>query len=443
MSADLAEVAVERWSADQVAAVAPDPSSLKAARGLGTAKWQDPGAEGSSLWGLCKGSATYQVCVDLAEPAYRCSCPSRKFPCKHALGLLLLWSAGGVGASEPPPWVGEWRAARVERATKAEQRSEKRQSDPAAQRAAARRADKRDERIATGAAELDRWLSDQIRDGLAELGSAGYQHFDTVAARLVDAQATGLAGAVKRLAELAVGDQPDDLLAELSLLHLLTRAYARLDELPEPLAATVRARVGGGVSTEQVLAAEPVRDVWQVIGTRDEIDERLTTRRVWLRGQKTDRPALVLSFAVAGQPLAADLVVGTRIDAEMCFYPGAAPLRALVSRRHGPAVACPEPANPVGMDAALAEFAAALAADPWLDAWPGVLGAAVLVPPAGRDSVWAIMTGDEATLVHPAVDAPWRLAAATGGHPAPVAVEFTPYGVRPLAAWLGGTVVRP
>jgi len=29
----------------------------------------------------------------LSEPAFKCSCPSRKFPCKHGLGLLLLYAS--------------------------------------------------------------------------------------------------------------------------------------------------------------------------------------------------------------------------------------------------------------------------------------------------------------------------------------------------------------
>ncbi|MBB5870965.1 hypothetical protein F4553_004344 [Allocatelliglobosispora scoriae] len=443
MSADLAEASVERWSADQVAALAPDPSSLKAARGLGAAKWQDPGVAGTSLWGLCKGSATYQVCVDLAEPAYRCSCPSRKFPCKHALGLLLLWSAGSVGTGEPPAWMAEWRASRAERAAKAEKRAEKSEADPAAIRAAARRAEKRDERVSAGVADLDRWVTDQIRDGLAGLSHAGYQHFDTVAARMVDAAAPGLATAVRRLAGLAVAGNADALLAELSLLHLLTRAYARIDELPEPLAATVRGRIGTPTPAEQILATEPARDVWQVVGSRDEVDERLTTRRVWLRGRASGQAALVLSFAVAGQPLAADLVVGTEVEADICFYPGAVRLRALVAKRHGAAASCSAPAGAVGIDAAVAEFAAAIAAEPWLDAWPVLLHEAVLAPPTTPQAVWTVATGGHAMPLHPGAPSPWRLAAATGGRPSTIAAELTPAGLRPLAGWTETGVVRP
>ncbi len=47
--------------------------------------------------GLCAGSGKdpYQTVVDLG-PRYQCSCPSRKFPCKHALALLLSWAKGTV-----------------------------------------------------------------------------------------------------------------------------------------------------------------------------------------------------------------------------------------------------------------------------------------------------------------------------------------------------------
>jgi SWIM zinc finger len=50
------------------------------------------------VWGLCAGSGKrpYQTVVDLTGPAYKCSCPSRKFPCKHALALLLNWADDGA-----------------------------------------------------------------------------------------------------------------------------------------------------------------------------------------------------------------------------------------------------------------------------------------------------------------------------------------------------------
>ncbi|MFD0890078.1 SWIM zinc finger family protein, partial [Streptosporangium algeriense] len=103
---------IERWNRDQVLALAPDAPSRKAAQGVSSpGKWSGAGATAEAVWGECAGSGSkpYRACVDLSEPAYRCSCPSRKFPCKHALGLLLLWSADAVPtAEEPADWVGEW-----------------------------------------------------------------------------------------------------------------------------------------------------------------------------------------------------------------------------------------------------------------------------------------------------------------------------------------------
>ena len=106
---------IQRWSRDQVLALAPDAPSKKAAQGVATpGKWSLRGTTGDVVFGECKGSGAkpYLAAVDLTEPAYRCSCPSRKFPCKHALGLLLLWSADEVPEAEAvPPWTAEWLAS--------------------------------------------------------------------------------------------------------------------------------------------------------------------------------------------------------------------------------------------------------------------------------------------------------------------------------------------
>src|SRR3954447_8623796 len=84
-----------RWSVQAVEKVAPDAASLAAGRKLAApGPWSETGSTESLLWGKCQGSGKtpYQVSIDLNGPAYRCSCPSRKFPCKHALALLLLWA---------------------------------------------------------------------------------------------------------------------------------------------------------------------------------------------------------------------------------------------------------------------------------------------------------------------------------------------------------------
>src|ERR1700754_3967432 len=107
----VAPVQVERWSTLQVETLAPDASSLNAAHGLsGAASWKATGRLDDILWGVYH---RYQVCVDLSGPAYKCSCPSRKVPCKHALGLLMRWAESDVSDAEAPAFVHEWQAARA------------------------------------------------------------------------------------------------------------------------------------------------------------------------------------------------------------------------------------------------------------------------------------------------------------------------------------------
>lgn len=60
------------------------------------------------------GKEPYRTQADLNGPAFQCSCPSRKFPCKHSLGLLLLLVGNPARVSEaaPPDWVSDWTAKR-------------------------------------------------------------------------------------------------------------------------------------------------------------------------------------------------------------------------------------------------------------------------------------------------------------------------------------------
>src|SRR5262245_45411607 len=108
------------WTVDQVLGLATDDGSAKAGQGLARAsKWKELGQTAHALWGAIQGSGEdpYRVRIDLTEPAFKCSCPSRKIPCKHGLGLLLILAEhpGTVPTATPPDWVAEWLAERAKR----------------------------------------------------------------------------------------------------------------------------------------------------------------------------------------------------------------------------------------------------------------------------------------------------------------------------------------
>ncbi|MFJ3218561.1 SWIM zinc finger family protein [Kitasatospora sp. NPDC086801] len=425
----------ERWSTEHVLSLAPDTASRKAAGKLSSpAPWSGAGTDGTALWGECKGSGStpYRTVIELATPAYQCSCPSRKFPCKHALGLLLLWSGApeAVPAAEPAAWAADWLTSREERA-------EKRAAAPADPAAARRRAERRGARVAAGAAELRLRLADRVRHGLADQSTAG--PWEEVAARMVDAQAPGLA---TRVRELDAAPQ-DRLLEEYAMLHLLATAATRVDELPAELAATVRTRVGYPTDTAEILAGPTVRDRWQVLGSRTlpmegGADERLTTRRVWLRGAKTGRPALLLAFGRPGQAPDLALPTGHLLEADLAFHPGARPLRATLGTRYGAPE--PGPAGPPGgltVAEAVAGYGTAVADDPWLDSWPTVLAGAV---PVRTPDGWYLTDGHHTLPVHTSAlpeAALWRLAAVSTGRPLTVFGEYGHQGFAPVTAWAG------
>ncbi|MFJ6937045.1 SWIM zinc finger domain-containing protein [Streptomyces sp. NPDC101132] len=438
-----------RWTSEQVLSLAPDEASRKAGSKLGGAgPWSETGGSASgAVWGQCKGSGSkpYRTVVDLTGPAYSCSCPSRKFPCKHAIGLLLLWAADGGAvpeSEEAPDWAGEWLAARADRAGRAVKRKEGGTGDgPADPEAARRRAERRAERIGAGVAELEQRLADLLRGGLAGQERAGYALWEETAARMVDAQAPGLASRVRELGTLPASGPgwPVRMLEECALLHLLDRAWMGVSALPEPLAATVRTRVGlPGAAT-----GPAVRDRWQVLSQYDSVspDGRLTTRRVWLRGVTSGRAAMVLDFGPAGRPPQLSLPVGLVLDAEATYHAGAGQLRVDLGERSG----APEPgagAPPgVGTGAALDLYGAALREDPWLDAWPVVLAGVIPVP---GEPAWQLADADGESALPLSRDVrsrtgQWQLAALSGGGPLTVFGECGHQGFTPLTAWPPGS----
>lgn len=429
-----------RWDEEQVLALAPDASGAAAGQKVarGDAAWEGAGAGpgGHALWGRCagSGSSAYRVAVDLTGPAFRCSCPSRKFPCKHALGLLLRWSRGSVPDVDAlPDDVAQWLATRADRTERAARPAPGPTRGTAPDTAATKRAAKREQRVAAGLDELERWLHDQLRAGLAAARHEGGAESARVAARLVDAQASGAAGAVRDLPWHTGDDRwPDRVLAEMARLALLVQANrtcgAGSAAVPGGVThEVVRSRVGWSTATEDVLARPGVPDRWLVLWQVDEPDGRLVTRRAHLHGTTTGTDLFVLAWGAAGQPPDTGLAPGTVLDADVHVHPGR-PLRGVVGERRGPAGAPDgDRAGGTGVAGALAAFAAALARDPWLRAVPVVLAD---VRPARHGAAWAVLdrTGAELPLLGP--EAPLGWLAASGGSETDVAGELSRDGFR-------------
>ncbi len=461
-----------RWSAEQVEAIAPTPATMTAARPLvSLAQWGSTGSDERLVWGVCRGSGAepYDTIVDHVAVGHSCTCPSRRRPCKHVLALLLLWSRGQVVDAIAPPAVEAWLTRHVatlshraeepsghdtasveyevsgqpgadpnspahQTGTDGPDASSDVTPDPTSEPPPPDRGrDERVERMHAGLTELDRWLDDRMRTGLADPALARYATWDQLASRLVDAQAGSLANRIRRLAGL-VGASPDwhsDVLAELGLLHLLSQAARRLGSLPGPLADTVATTVGWQVRQSEILDGVPDTDEWVVAGRSDNREDRIEVRRHWLRGTNSGRWALVLSFAAYRQSLDSSLIVGTSVHADLHRYPGPA-LRAIVGRHYDDAVVV---ARPVALDVAGAcdEIGSQLVGEPWLDRVPTTVRAAV----AQAGASW-VLTDDTGSFPLLGGAPMAMLLAVSSGETVDITVEWTPHGVVPLSVHLEG-----
>jgi hypothetical protein len=146
-----------------------------------------------------------------------------------------------------------------------------------------------------------------------------------------------------------------------------------------------------------------------------------------------------VAFAHGRDALDASLVPGTALDADLVFYPGAAPLRALVKHIHGPpTVANALPGALTTLDATAA-YARALASQPWLEQFPLALGGMDVLCRAGA---WRVRDQAGHTLPLAAgFGGGWTLLALAGGHPIRIFGEWDGERLFPLSVEADGRLV--
>ena len=371
---------------EQIAALAPDAPSLSAGKGLiAEENWVSFGYNPRVLWGEIKGSGKepYRTQIDLQNTGFKCSCPSRKFPCKHGLGLYLLFARKPDAIPETadePAWVKEWMDKRSEKAEKktteatlpvtAEETEKKSKQKAKTQH-------KRLEEVAGGVAELSLWLKDLLRAGLVATPEKEPRFWEKMAARLADAKAPGLGNLVREFQEINFATDnawQSEVLEKTAKIYLLTEAFFHLERLPEPMQEEIKSRVGIAVQQKDLLDtpdAEMVRDVWLVLGRQRSItNDNLTVQQDWLCGSQSGRYALILNFAFKNQPISTLLVPGSALQAELVFYPAQVPLRAVVKRQGIQTNDVFRPVMLSGFEAARAYYVQLLSQMPWIETLP-------------------------------------------------------------------------
>jgi hypothetical protein len=429
-------------TADQITAIAPDAASLKAGRDLDSPrKWQSLGGDDLALWGLAQGSGNdpYQTRISLADLATKCSCPSRKFPCKHALGLMLvsLNKPSALTQTERPPWVTEWLDARAAREEKSTARAADKSSAPTDEKAAAKRREKRDSRVSDGIALLQQSLLDLTRDGLASPAARDSSTWKNLARRMIDCQAPGLAGTLRHIADtiLLSPDADTELPHKLGHLYLLLHTISSAPQDPA-LRAEILARIGGKITDPDLPPPESIEDDWFVAGRRVEERDRLLTSSTWMLGTRSGRWARILRFAPVPQTIIEPWPLGANVHTSLSFAPGLLPMRSAATPDGITRWADVPPPTEDVWENLLDRFAAALTANPFLRALPFLLqltpaDASHLSDAAGNSLPWLAAAGQ-----HLLVDA------ICGGTPTLMCGEWDGRSIR-LLAILDGAVWFP
>lgn len=323
---------------EQILTLAPDEASKKAGKDLANAaKWVTKGVNELAIWGECQGSGSkpYQTQIDVVDLAFKCSCPSRKFPCKHGLGLLLLHARQQqlfVDAAAPQ-WVTEWLEKRSEKQEKKAVKEDK----PVDEAAQAKRQQARELKVSDGVSELRLWLKDIVRNGIIAMPEKGFPFFENMAKRMVDAQAPGLANMVRNLGEtnFFVEGWQSTFLKQLLHIYMVTEGFANSNLLSEALQQDVKTWLGFTYSQDELKEQSGITDTWMVLAKQQFEQDNITTERYWLYGATSKQYALVLQFIVRGA-LAANhlnITAGQFIQAELVYYPSAMPLRAIIKKQ--------------------------------------------------------------------------------------------------------------
>ena len=430
----------ERWGPERVRAHAPDAASWAAAQKLSrSAAWSGLGRLDQLLWGRCQGSGAspYRTSVDLQGPAFTCTCPSRKQPCKHGLSLLLVWLAdvdafgGTTDAPEDALARARQRAARTAAA------GDRPPVDPEAR---ARRVAKRVALMDAGMVELRQWLTDVVVDGLAATRSRPHAWWDLVGARLVDAQLPGLADRVRSLPATVAGhdDWASLLLGELGRLHLTVAAWQRREDLDPADAADLRTFIGWGRSSAEVLDGRRLTGRWTVLGIGTSDTGRVVEQRTWLHHPEEGH-AILLDFAGGNTTPPTPQLLGSVLAVEMGVYPGRPPRRVRFAEEPLTVGEADElPMAGEGWGPALDAVAALAAEAPWQDRFPCTVSGVRLVD-ADVDTPRVIDRSNRALPVL-GLD-PWATLAVTGGRPVTMFGEIVREAFRPLTVATDGQLL--
>jgi len=327
---------MNQFSEEQVQDLAPDPASVKAAQKVyGKTNWEVFKSERAS-WSSIKGSGSkpYLVQVDLEDTAFKCSCPSRKFPCKHGLSLafyLARNSMESIDVAPEPIWVQEWIDKRRSKTSKAAAKPKKVVSPEKVKK----KSEDKWKDAMVNILHLELWLQDFMNNGLIDLSGKSNVYFDNLIRRMVDFKMPGINTFLRMIKEVDYAQKgwEQKVLKQVHLLHLLGTSVKNNEQLTSDYKKELELLLGWNIKKDELLLnpqTEVVDDVWMTIKVIRKEEEGLASRKTYFYGIQTNRWAYILDFSFRGAGFLETYVKGRKMLAKLAMYPGIHRNRAIL-----------------------------------------------------------------------------------------------------------------
>lgn len=196
-----------------IEAAAPNSEAAKNGRGLALKNKFSAlhhSADETLLFGRCQGSGKepYLCSADFAAPesvVYRCSCPSRQFPCKHALGLLFALAQGKTFTLADVPE--ELAARREKSAARVEKKIEEANKPRTVNKAALA---KKIKAQLEGIGHLEKLTLDLVRLGIGNMNAKSAHEVEEQAKQLGNAYLPGAQAALHNYTKLFYSAQGEE-----------------------------------------------------------------------------------------------------------------------------------------------------------------------------------------------------------------------------------------
>jgi len=291
----------------------------------------------------------------------------------------------------------------------------------------------------SGAEDLEQWIFDLIRQGLAVLDGESTLWND-ISARMVDAKMGGIAHKLRYLEQVKTDDWPEEILEEFGRLYLLTQGFKNFDKIPESLQTQLQLVGGLTVRKKDLIEEDGVLDEWMVLGNWQGVNvDQAAYRKIWMQGKDTQLMALLVEYDYRGGGFEGVFKVGEPVKAEMVYYPGVDALRVAIKHRYPPENYSKQVVTYENIEAMLVAYAEALSQNPWLSVFPCALEDVI---PLYHESKFFLIDKNKNKIdLETKDEAGWSLLSMSGGKPVVVFGEWKGDRLFPLSVFAEGQFV--